>query len=181
MPYFPVFLNFENKKVLIIGGGTVAFRKANVLKLFCENITVLSQQFECDFHEFKCLNKPFEDGDILGYDVVISATNDNNLNSKVSNLCRKNNILVNVVDDIDKSDFIFPAMHVGENIVVAVSTSGKSPLVAGKIRDNIVEILPENIDEIIEKLSEYREELKKTNLSYSEKKELLAKFYDENS
>lgn len=178
MPYFPMMCDISNKRVLIVGGGSVAMHKLKVMKMFCGKITVIAEtQCDCDGACF--VKKSFEESDLEGCDIAIGATDSKELNDRISDLCREKGILVNIVDDKEKSDFIFPAVTVSGDTVVCVSTSGKAPLAAGRIRDDIEKMLPVNIDETVERLAEYRNELIKSNTDPKEKKRLLAKYYEE--
>ena len=177
--YFPMLYNLENKKILIVGGGKVAFHKLKILSKFNADITVLANDIK--FKYGKVILKDFEENDVENYDIVIGATNDEKVNTQIYSACKKRKIPVNIVDDKDKSDFIFPAMTVKENLVVAVSTMGASPTASAKIRDEIEENLPTDIEEKIERLSEYRQNLIDKNIPYNERKKLLEKYYDENS
>ncbi len=177
--YFPMLYNLENKKILIVGGGKVALHKLKILSKFNADITVLASKVNFDFE--KTILKDFEENDVENYDTVIGATDDETVNSAIYSACRKRKIPVNIVDDKDKSDFIFPAMTVKENLVVAVSTMGVSPTAASKIRDEIEMNLPDGIEEKIQKMSSYRQKLIDEGISYKERKKLLEKYYDENS
>ncbi len=177
--YFPMLYDLENKKILIVGGGKVALHKLKILSKFNADITVLASEIKFDFS--KVILKDFEENDVENYDIVIGATNDEKVNTQIFSACKKRKIPVNIVDDKDKSDFIFPAMTVKENLVIAVSTMGASPTAASKIRDEIEENLPTDIEEKIERLSAYRQSLIDKNIPYNERKKLLEKYYDENS
>lgn len=177
--YFPMLYNLENKKILIVGGGNIALHKLKILSKFNADITVLSSEINFGFD--KVILKDFEEKDVENYDIVIGATNDEKVNASIYSACKKRKIPVNIVDDKDKSDFIFPAMTVKKNLVVAVSTMGTSPTASAKIRDEIENNLPIDIEEKIEKLSQYRKELIDKNIPYNDRKRLLEKYYDENS
>ena len=177
--YFPMLYNLENKKILIVGGGKVALHKLKILSKFNADIAVLASEINFDFD--KVILKDFEENDVENYDIVIGATNDEKVNAQIFSACKKRKIPVNIVDDKDKSDFIFPAMTVKENLVIAVSTMGASPTAASRIRDEIEENLPTDIEEKIERLSAYRQSLIDKNIPYNERKKLLEKYYDENS
>lgn len=176
---FPMLYNLDNKKILIVGGGNIALHKLKILSKFNVDITVLSRKINFDFH--KVILKDFEENDVENFDIVVGATNDEKVNSSVYSACKKRKIPVNIVDNKDKSDFIFPAIIVKENLVVAVSTMGTSPTASAKIRDEIEENLSPDIEKKIEKLSQYRKELIDKNIPYNERKKLLEKYYDENS
>ncbi len=177
--YFPMLYNLENKKILIVGGGNIALHKLKILSKFKADITVLSSEIKFDYD--KVILKDFEQNDVDDYDIVIGATNDEYVNTAIYLSCKERKIPVNIVDDKDKSDFIFPAMIVKENLVVSVSTMGASPTASAKIRDEIEENLPLDIEEKIEKLSQYRKKLIDKNIPYNQRKRLLEKFYDEYS
>ena len=148
--YFPMLYNLENRKILIVGGGKVAFHKVKILSKFNADITVLASEIHFDFD--KVILRDFEENDVKNYDIVIGATNNEKVNTQIYLSCKKRKIPVNIVDDKDKSDFIFPAMTVKENLVVAVSTMGASPTASAKIRDEIEENLPVDIEEKIKRL-----------------------------
>lgn len=177
--YFPMLYNLENKKILIVGGGNIALHKLKILSKFNADITVLASEINFSFD--KVILKDFEENDVENYDIVIGATNNEKVNTQIFSACKKRKIPVNIVDDKDKSDFIFPAMTVKENLIIAVSTMGASPTASAKIRDEIEENLPTDIEEKIERLSEYRQSLIDKNIPYNERKRLLEKYYDENS
>lgn len=112
MAYFPFYIDIENKKILVVGGGTVALRKIEKLIPFSPDITVVAPKI-CD--EIKALNvkiidRRFCDSDLDGAFCVVSATDDETLNGRIFQLCNEKNILVNTVDDKEKCGFIFPAI-----------------------------------------------------------------------
>ncbi len=176
--YFPMLYNLDNKKILLVGGGNIAAHKLEILLKFNADITILTSEANIDFDNV--IIKDFEEADVENYDIVIGATNDEKVNASIYSACKKRKIPVNIVDDKDKSDFIFPAMTVKKNLIVAVSTMGASPTAASKIRDGIEKNLPNDIEEKIEKISLYRQELINQNIPYKKRKGLLEKYYEEN-
>ena len=107
MEYLPIFINLRNKKCLVVGGGSVALRKINLLLKaktriecialnFCDDLIALSKT-----NEIALITKHFESGDIKNYSVIISATNDESLNTLVSKIAHESGIPVNVVDSPD--------------------------------------------------------------------------------
>ena len=163
MGYFPFYIDIENKKCVVVGGGTVALRKVEKLLPFNPDITVIAPKI-CDeiltLTEVKICQRKFEDSDIDNAFMVISATDDEKLNAYIFKLCNEKNILVNTVDDKQKCGFIFPALVKKKNITVGISTSGKSPLYARFIRENIESSVDDDCDEIVEILSRYRSLIK---------------------
>ncbi|MEE0931075.1 MAG: bifunctional precorrin-2 dehydrogenase/sirohydrochlorin ferrochelatase [Acutalibacteraceae bacterium] len=163
MGYFPFYIDIENKNCVVVGGGTVALRKIGKLLPFNPVITVIAPKI-CDvilnLSEVKICKRKFEDNDIDNAFMVISATDDEKLNAHIFRLCNERNILVNTVEDKQNCGFIFPALVKKKNITVGISTSGKSPLYARYIRENIENLLDDDCDEIIEILNHYRQLIK---------------------
>lgn len=163
MGYFPFYIDIENKNCVVVGGGTVALRKIEKLLPFNPVITVIAPEI-CDeiliLSEVKICKRKFEDNDIDKAFMVISATDDKKLNVHIFKLCNEKNILVNTVDDKQKCSFIFPALVKKKNITIGISTSGKSPLYARFLRENIESSVDDDCDEIIEILSRYRSLIK---------------------
>ncbi len=159
MGYFPFYIDIENKKCLVVGGGIVALRKVLKLLPFKPKITIVADEI-CDelnkIEEVKILNRKFKDTDIDNAFMVISATDDNELNTHIFELCKSKNILVNTVDDKEKCGFIFPALVKKNSVTVGISTSGKSPLYCKFLREKIEKSLDDNCDETVETLDKYR-------------------------
>lgn len=112
MAYFPFYIDIENKNILVVGGGTVALRKIEKLSHFKPSITVVSPKICREILKFnvKAVEREFDDNDLNGAFCVISATDNEQVNSHIFELCKEKNILVNTVDDKEKCGFIFPAL-----------------------------------------------------------------------
>ena len=131
--FFPVFLNIENKKCLVIGGGKVAFRKINKLLKYKARLTVISKN---TIEEIKLLNdknleiieKEFEEFNdikyLKKYFLIIAATNDKKLNDNIANICIKENILINNVSSKDNMNIRFGVSIEKEEYSIAVSAKG---------------------------------------------------------
>ena len=173
MGYFPFYIDIENKHCVVIGGGVVALRKIEKLMPFNPEITVVAPEICYEISEMKdvtiCKRK-FSDDDIMNAFMVISATDDEKLNAHIFELCKKRNVLVNTVDDKEKCGFIFPALAKRKNITVAISTSGKSPLYARFLRENIERMLDDDCDKITDILCKYRLLIKSRIKSESRRK-----------
>lgn len=172
MAYFPMMINIEGKPVLVVGGNTEGLKKIKVLKNFGAKVTLVAQEA---FDEAVGLadvfyNRGFDDSDITAsdYALIVSAVNDRVLDKRIYELAQEKFIPINVVDDIELCTFIFPAIVKEEDVVVAVSSSGKSPIVVKHIKKLIQDILPENIGEINNHMGEYR---KKVKLQFSDQKQ----------
>lgn len=156
MTLFPFFEDIDGKRLVIIGGGKVAKGKYERLRQFTENITVIANESDIDGY----VKKEFEEKDLDNADCVIAATDNTELNEKIYFLCRQKNIPVNTVDNPDLCTFIFPSLIKRGDLTIGIATGGKSPLISKYIRQEIESILPDNIEGIIDEMSELREKLK---------------------
>lgn len=176
---YPIFLNIEAKRCLIIGGGKVACRKIESLLEYGAEIIVVSPRVEdkiIDWHKrdlIKLIPREFKVSDLDNIFMVFIATDDNSINQTISDLCKQKRILVNAVDDPDNCDFFVPALLRRDSLTVAVSTEGKSPAFAGWLKRQLEPHITEEFGEFVQLLGEIRPQLKKSPLSYSEKRDLL--------
>ncbi|MGN0502120.1 MAG: bifunctional precorrin-2 dehydrogenase/sirohydrochlorin ferrochelatase, partial [Ruminococcus sp.] len=142
----------------------VALRNLEKLLPFNPKITVIAPVV-CDEiknnNNINILKRNFIDSDIDDAFMVISATDDNGLNAHIFELCQKNNILINTVDNKEKCGFIFPALVRKDNLTVGISTSGKSPLYAKFLRKKIENSIDERCGETIYILDKYRSLIKR--------------------
>ena len=133
MAFFPFMIQMQDKLCVIGGGGKVAYRKVSMMLSFGARVTVIApkicdelQKIESKQGALLLVQRPFEDGDIEGADVVIMATNDSEVNSHIAAICKDKRILVNVVDVKKDCGFYFPAIIKQDDVVVSVSTDRKS-------------------------------------------------------
>ncbi|KYC45604.1 MAG: precorrin-2 dehydrogenase [Candidatus Methanofastidiosum methylothiophilum] len=145
--YFPIILN-TNKEVLIIGAGNVSLRKTKKLLEFTDKIRVVSTEFHKDFDnlnikkiEMEVNEENFSDLITEETSFVILSLNNKELNKKLAIICKNNKLLVNVVDDKDLSDIIFPAVIERDNLLVAISTKGECPFYSKKLKDELTEFI----------------------------------------
>ena len=138
---FSIELNLEGKNVLVVGGGRIALRKVKTLLPTGARITVVAPQFDPEFAAIPSLvlkNRPYEPLDLRGIFMVFICTDQPAVNAQVSNDARARRILVNNACDYLDGDFIVPArMDFGENIAVTVSTQGRAPSLAKKLKQKI--------------------------------------------
>ncbi len=174
MGYFPFYIDIENKKCIVVGGGFVALRKIEKIMPFKPKITVVAPEI-CNeiaaIYGLEIRKRKFLDSDITDAFTVIAATNNNELNAYVFKLCQEKNILINTVDDKKKCGFIFPALVKKENVTVGISTEGKSPIYARFLREKIDSSLDENVDRVIDILSSVRGLIKR-EIDTEEKRKL---------
>ena len=141
---FSIEVNLEGKNVLVVGGGRIALRKVKTLLPTGARITVVAPQFDPEFSlvsrlsSLVLINRPYEPLDLRGIFMVFICTDQPAVNAQVSNDARARRILVNNACDYLDGDFIVPArMDFGENIAVTVSTQGRAPSLAKKLKQKI--------------------------------------------
>ena len=161
MTYFPFYCDIEQKKWLLVGGGRVAAGKFSRLIAFTEKITVIAPDISIEIREnapsgVLFLERDFDEADLGRADIVVAATGDKQLNAWIASACRSRGIPVNAVDDPDNCDFIFPAIIKRGRLTVSVSTDGASPVYAAALKKEISDLVPEDIDLILEKMAALR-------------------------
>ncbi|MBO7412302.1 MAG: siroheme synthase [Fibrobacter sp.] len=152
---FSIELNLEGKNVLVVGGGRIAYRKVKTLLPTGARITVVAPQFDPEFSlvsrlsSLVLINRPYEPLDLRGIFMVFICTDQPAVNAQVSNDARARRILVNNACDYLDGDFIVPArMDFGENIAVTVSTQGRAPSLAKKLKQKIQAEWAESLEQI---------------------------------
>lgn len=151
-------MNIEDKTCLIIGGGSVAREKVDSLSRFQLRLIVVAEKTDIEEIDGKLevRVRSFEDEDLEEADFVICATKDRSLNARISRMCKTKGKPVNVVDDASLCSFIMPSMIKRGALTVAISTAGRSPAYARRLRRSIEREVPEHIDEILDRLGALR-------------------------
>lgn len=176
MEYFPFFMDIEGQRGLVVGGGEVAFRKVSKLLPFHPRIAVVAPVITgelLDIPEIVCLQRPFQPEDISGQMFVLAASDEKGVNREVAELCRRQNIPVNVADDKEACSFLFPALVKKGRLTIGISTQGASPALAGWLRGSIEAALPEGIDQSLAHLEELRFQTKEKVPQQEERMEIL--------
>lgn len=177
MAYFPFYIDIEKKDILVVGGGAVALRKVEKLLPFNPVITVVSPEICNEIVKLgvKTVKRVFADSDLDGMFCVISATNNSQVNEHIYRLCSAKNIPVNTVDDKGRCTFIFPALVKENGITAGITTSGKSPVYAKYIKEQLIHLL-ENINaDTVEVLWKYRAAIKASINNEEERKEIFTR------
>ncbi|MBI4333453.1 MAG: bifunctional precorrin-2 dehydrogenase/sirohydrochlorin ferrochelatase [Chloroflexi bacterium] len=165
--YYPIFLDLAGRKAVVVGGGEVAERKARGLRETGATVAVVSPSLTdglaamAGSSEIRVEKREYRPGDLAGAVVAIAATDDPEVNRRVATDGAARGVLVNVVDDAGHSGFILPSVARRGDVVVAISTSGRSPALARKLRTEFQKYLDQEMGEIAVLLSEVRDELKK--------------------
>lgn len=162
MAYFPLFFDFSNKPVSIIGGGHTALEKAKRLLKTGAALTIIAPECADELEQMaaqkkiQLINRGWMVSDLDGCQFVIAATDDYFENERIAKACRYKGILCNVVDNAALSDCIFGAVIEQGDLVIGVSTSGASPSAAVYIKNQIRSIITEEFSSILEWLAALR-------------------------
>ncbi len=171
MDYLPIFLRIAGQQVLVVGGGEVAHRKVSMLLRAGATIRLVAKEVDPGLKKLlsgkgdenkdqkgrhEILRRAFETSDMFGVNLVIAATNDEDVNRLVFNEARSRHLPVNVVDNPELCDFIFPSIVDRSPIVVAVSSSGKSPMLARLLRARLETFIPSGYGNLADLFGEYR-------------------------
>ena len=171
-------LNLKNKKCVIVGGGLVALRKCKTLLESEASITVVSPAFLNEFTELApgkilLIQDIFRTRYIEDCYLVIAATEEKKVNLEICRYCEKNRILVNVTDEPELCSFIAPAFFRRGDLTVAVSTGGKSPALAKKIKEDIEKNYPAEYAQYVETMGLMRASIMKKGYSQEERAQIL--------
>lgn len=151
---FPLVVDLRGRKVVVIGAGRVGAHKARQLLESGALVTVISDvvlaPLPPGIEELKL--RPYEHGDLVDALLVVAATGDGAVNDEIVKEANERNLLLNVVDDLGRSNFYFTAVHRDGDVVVSVSTGGSSPALAQWVRDTAAKALPRNLASVARRL-----------------------------
>lgn len=178
---YPIIVRLHGRRVLVVGGGTIALRKVEGLLAAGASITVVSPHFVDGFASFEGSTPPdgevvadgatspgdvelvhrrYAPSDVVDMWLVVAATDDADVQRQIFDDGEVAGVWVNAVDDPQRCSFILPAVERRGPVIVAVSTQGRSPALAGQLRDYLAERLPADIAEIAERVSDERRSVK---------------------
>ena len=166
MRYYPVFLDVAGRPVVVIGGGTVALRKVEGLLDAGALVTVVTPDLHPELRPLveegrvRHQQRGYRHGDLEGCLLAFVATDDRSLNAAVAREGKERGVWVNAVDDPANCDFIMPGVVRRGDIIVAVSTSGGSPAMARKMREELEAFLTQEYVLLLELAAEVRGELR---------------------
>jgi precorrin-2 dehydrogenase/sirohydrochlorin ferrochelatase len=167
MGYFPAFLKLDNKKILLVGGGNIAYEKLVHLLDFTSEIDIIAKEFSKEMMEritslrLRHEQRGYEAGDIAGYAIVIVAVDDIGLQAAIYEESQHCKCLCNAVDSVEYCDFIFPSYIKQDDLTIAVSTSGASPAMAKHLRRYLQARIPESIGAFLQEMRNLRSSLPK--------------------
>jgi len=166
MDYLPLFINLKDRPCLVVGGGDVAARKANLLLKSHATVTMVSpilsasSQALVDGKNLVWQKSDYREEHLTNHFLVIAATDDEQVNLNVYEQAKQNNVLVNVADNTELCDFILPSILDRSPIVVAISSGGKSPILARQIRARLETLIPPTYGNLARLVGRYRDTVK---------------------
>jgi len=164
--FLPIFMNVKDENCLVIGGGKIASRKVFMLLRAGAAVTVVSPKLCQDLTirknegEITHIDRVFEDGDLEDCKVIIAATDNESVNSHVSQLAKSKGIPVNVVDAPHLCSFIVPSIIDRNPVQIAISTGGASPVLARLLRSRLETFIPAAYGRLAKLVESYREKVK---------------------
>ncbi|MHA4807760.1 TSUP family transporter [Flavitalea flava] len=172
---FPVFVKLETLRLLIIGGGNVGLEKLNAvlqnspatrIKIVGTLISDKIKDLTAGYPKIELLERPYLQEDLDDTDIVIVAVNDRSISARVAADAKERSILINVADTPDLCDFYLGSIVKKGNLKIAISTNGKSPTIAKRLKEEINDMIPNEMDSVLENMQTIRKEI---NGDFSEK------------
>jgi precorrin-2 dehydrogenase/sirohydrochlorin ferrochelatase len=166
---FPIFLRLDKLQMLIIGGGFVGLEKVSAIFKNSDNaqVTLLAPEIKQEIKDLalvypnlKLIYKEYSIEDLDNKDIVIAATCLHDLNQQIMEDAKRKKILINVADTPDKCDFYMCSVVKKGDLKIGISTNGKSPTFAKRVRELLEETLPDSLEKVLDNLKEIRDQLK---------------------
>ncbi|MBO9155048.1 bifunctional precorrin-2 dehydrogenase/sirohydrochlorin ferrochelatase [Chitinophaga sp. GCM10012297] len=166
---FPVFFKLDQLQVLVVGGGNVGCEKVSAILQNCPaaRVTVVATWFAPEmaqitegYSNVTLVQKEFSCGDLFGKDLVIAATADKALNGCIWEKAKASRVLINVADTPSLCDFYLGSVVQKGNLKIAISTNGKSPTIAKRLREVLTDAIPEQLENVLHNLQSIRDRLK---------------------
>ena len=179
--YYPVFLDLKGKRVLVVGGGQVALRKVKSLLECGADVFVVAPEAVPELRQMalegciRWVNREYAEGDLEGAYLVISATDSQEVNRRVSADAHARGVFVNVVDDPELCSFIVPSVMRRGELVIAVSTGGSSPLFAKKVRQTLEQVIGPEYGEMAALLGRLRPYVRSVGATEAERVKIWEK------
>lgn len=164
---YPIFLKMQQLEILIVGGGNVALEKLNFLLKSSPDakVTIVAPVFKkeikqlASLYDISLITISYDKSFLVDKDLVIAATNRFLVNLQIYNDAKQRNLLVNVADTPQYCDFYLGGIVTKGNVKIAISTNGKSPTTAKRLRQFFEEVIPDDINLLVQNLNTYRNTL----------------------
>jgi hypothetical protein len=166
---FPIFLKLENLSVLIVGGGYVGLEKLNAVlqnspatsvRLVATHISGAIKEVAANHPNLELFERSFQDDDVDDADIVISAVNDRGASQYIASVAKGKGKLVNVADKPDLCDFYLSSVVKKGDLKIAISTNGKSPTIAKRMKEVISDMIPSEMESVLQNMSIIRQGMK---------------------
>ena len=165
---FPVFFKLENLSMLIVGGGYVGHEKlsAVISNSPHSNISLVATTISDEIRKIaeahpniELTERAFEESDLVGHDIIIVAINERSASSEIRNIAKRNGKLVNVADQPELCDFYLSSVVKKGNLKIAISTNGKSPTIAKRLKETLSDVLPNKLEDVLDNMQTIRGKL----------------------
>ncbi len=174
---YPINLEIKDMKITIIGGGNVAYRKCKNFLEFGKSVKVVSPKFIDKFklikNKVELVRDTYKEEYIKDSFIVVAATNNKEINKNIGIYCRNCGKLVNVVDNIELSSYTVPSYIKRGDLLISISTGGKSPSLSSKIKKELEEKYDDSYEEYIYILGKIRQKVIKKYENTIERREVL--------
>lgn len=187
MAKYPIFLELGDRRVVLIGGGTVALRKAQALLAAGARLVVVAERINdmlaalCRDSDAELVKAPYSKSYLSGALLAVAATNNHQLNKQIYQDCQELEVLCNVVDVPELCDFYVPAVVKRGNLQIAVSTEGQCPAYAGHIRKKLETIYTVKHGQFLTELEKLRKQIIRDVPEPADRKTLLGQLVDDKS
>jgi precorrin-2 dehydrogenase/sirohydrochlorin ferrochelatase len=184
MKYYPVFLRVAGRPCLVIGGGPVGQQKTQSLLRAGAQVTVISPNLTPALSTFAAAariqhhQRPYASGDLHGFFLAYAATGDERLHTQIARDAREAGVLFNVVDRPQLCDFIAPSVMERGDLLIATSTSGASPALAKRIRQDLEGMFGAEYDLALQLLGRLRERLVRRRLTLPQRQRIFTSLVD---
>lgn len=167
-PLYPVFLKLYQLRVLLVGGGNVGYEKlVSVLSNSPDTaVTIVAPVIRDEVKELisqhpacTIIQRNFEDADLENKEIVICATDNKELHKAIKQLANAKKLLVNVADTPELCDFYLGSIVQKGNLKIAISTNGKSPTIARRIKEVLNETIPDEIESLLQNMQSIRDKM----------------------
>ncbi len=166
MEHLPINLDVKNRKIIVVGGGTTAARKAEMALRAGAIVSSFAPELNDDFLDIKNHpnftheNRPFAKEDVHSAMIVFAACETADLNNQLAEMAKTSGTLINIIDNPSACDFIMPAIVDRDPVIVTVSSSGASPVLARIIKSHLESSIPATFGDLAKLIGKYRDVVK---------------------
>ena len=187
MAKYPIFLELGDRRVVLVGGGSVAVRKADVLLRAGARLVVVADRVDdvltnlCNQHGAELIRSKYAKEYLGAAVLVVAATNDDKVNEQIYSDCQTLGILCNVVDDPPRCDFFVPAVVKRGDLQIAIGTEGNCPAYAGHLRKKLEAMFTEEHGRFLAELEQLRQQIIESVADPADRKTLIGGLVDDTS